>query len=244
MRPQGQRSKPRTRAISACALLAALVACSRISYTLVVTTSGTGSGSFTTTGGSLTCTNDPTAHLTCKITHVPERDQAPAPTLTIKAVPSADSIFLGWTGICTGTGPCAATVDQDKKLSAEFVKVDYGTLTKTDTAGNSIVTGTFYLPKTLGSTTLTRVGEVDVYVAKFPAGTSTPAWAVSLGGQGLDFPQDLQLDPNGDVLLQITHRSPITLSGTTYACADPHQTLIIKLAGADGTVIWSRCLTP
>lgn len=31
----------------------------------------------------------------------------PATALTLKALPSADSYFLGWTGSCTGQGPCS-----------------------------------------------------------------------------------------------------------------------------------------
>ncbi|MEZ4223854.1 MAG: hypothetical protein R3B13_23090 [Polyangiaceae bacterium] len=61
-----------------------------------------------------------------------------------------------------------------------------------DDIGNIFVTGTFALPLTLGATTLTTRGSVDVFVAKLsPQGQ--PLWATSAGSPTYDYSQGLVL---------------------------------------------------
>lgn len=40
--------------------------------------------------------------------------------VTLTATDNADSIFTGWSGACTGTGPCQLTMDGDKDVQANF----------------------------------------------------------------------------------------------------------------------------
>lgn len=35
-------------------------------------------------------------------------------------MPAAGQVFTGWTGACTGTGPCDLTLDQDRAVTAGF----------------------------------------------------------------------------------------------------------------------------
>jgi uncharacterized repeat protein (TIGR02543 family) len=67
-------------------------------YTLTTSTTGTGAG--TITGNTSPYTSGTTATLT--------------------ATPSADSVFAGWSGACTGTGSCVVTMDGNKTVTATF----------------------------------------------------------------------------------------------------------------------------
>ncbi len=232
------------RLVFTCAVLAAQPSCSWVSYVLSIESTGSGSGVFVTDSADLRCRapSDLSEHVACEISYLPKEDPGPAPTVTLRALASDDSRFLGWTGVCLGTDPCTVTIDDSKKLSAEFVRVDYGTSMRADRLGNSIVTGTFYATKTIGNTLLSSVGDVDVFVVKYGVGSSVPVWISQLGGVGIEWPQSLEVDVSGDILLQLTVKGSVSVSGSSYSCTDPHQMLIVKLAGADGAVLWSRCL--
>jgi hypothetical protein len=41
--------------------------------------------------------------------------------VSLAAVPDADSVFGGWSGACSGAGPCAVPVDQDRSVTASFL---------------------------------------------------------------------------------------------------------------------------
>ena len=41
-------------------------------------------------------------------------------SVTLTATPNPDSAFTGWSGDCTGTGPCDLTMDADKSVTAVF----------------------------------------------------------------------------------------------------------------------------
>ena len=43
--------------------------------------------------------------------------------LTLTAVPSPDSSFIGWSGDCTGTGSCQVTVDGSRAVTAAFAPI-------------------------------------------------------------------------------------------------------------------------
>jgi hypothetical protein len=67
-----------------------------------------------------------------------------------------------------------------------------------DAAGTSYVTGIFRGSLTLGSTTLTSVGDYDVYVAALDA-AGTYRWAVRAGGGQWDISTGLALDAGGNL---------------------------------------------
>jgi RHS repeat-associated protein/uncharacterized repeat protein (TIGR02543 family) len=82
---------------------------------LTVTQTGSGSGSGSGTG---TITSVP-AGIACGATCSGSYDWGTAVTLT--ATPSADSLFNGWTGACSGTSAtCTVTMDQAQAISADF----------------------------------------------------------------------------------------------------------------------------
>lgn len=47
-------------------------------------------------------------------------------TVILSAVAEGDSIFAGWTGACSGTGPCTLVLDDDRTVEARFDPVPQG----------------------------------------------------------------------------------------------------------------------
>jgi uncharacterized protein (TIGR03437 family) len=95
------------------------------SYTLSVTTSG--SGSVTSLPAGIDCGS------ACSFTW-------PAGTpVTLTAAPDAGSVFSGWAGACNGGGSCTVTLDSDKAVTASFAAAGPPTLTviKNGNAGGS-----------------------------------------------------------------------------------------------------------
>jgi uncharacterized repeat protein (TIGR02543 family) len=94
--------------------------------TLTVSTSG--NGTVTSTDGFISCPG------TCSHSY-PTNTQ-----VTLNATPAQGWTFAGWSGACTGTGPCVVTMTQDLSVSATFTQLDY-TLT-VSTSGNGTVIST------------------------------------------------------------------------------------------------------
>jgi hypothetical protein len=78
-------------------------------FELTVTLAGGGPGTVTSSATGINCPGD------CSQTTVLGE------TWTLTATETADSIFTGWSGACTGTGPCQVTMDSDKSVQANFV---------------------------------------------------------------------------------------------------------------------------
>jgi hypothetical protein len=76
--------------------------------TLDVSANGTGTGSITSTPAGVGC------GATCSASF----DYNTSVTLT--ATPDADSMFVGWSGDCTGTGACIVTLDHAVSVTATF----------------------------------------------------------------------------------------------------------------------------
>lgn len=89
--------------------------------------------------------------------------------VTLNAVPRKGSIFVGWKGECSGTGPCMVLMDSDTEVSAVFRLVTYTlTVIVEGIAGDRITSAPAGIdcgPTTSKSTTVTCR-------RRFPAGTS------------------------------------------------------------------------
>lgn len=77
-------------------------------YTVTVALGGTGTGTVTSSPAGIACPG------TCT------RTLAYGSTITLAAAPAANHTFTGWTGACTGTGPCAITVTGPAAATATF----------------------------------------------------------------------------------------------------------------------------
>jgi hypothetical protein len=79
---------------------------------LDVVVSGTGAGTVAASPIALTCAGRACSAL------VPRT--APATLVTLTAAPDGSSMFAGWSGSCSGTGPCAVTMDAARSVGARF----------------------------------------------------------------------------------------------------------------------------
>src|SRR3989338_4564096 len=74
------------------------------SYTLTVTTSGTGSGNVTSSSADINCGSD------CS------KAYESGTSVTLTAAADSGSVFTGWVGGCSGTGDCTITIDANKSV--------------------------------------------------------------------------------------------------------------------------------
>jgi hypothetical protein len=74
---------------------------------LTVTTDGSGEGTVTDDVGWVTCGGDCVASLD-------------GGDVTLEATPDEGSVFVGWSGACSGTGSCTVAVGEDKTVTATF----------------------------------------------------------------------------------------------------------------------------
>jgi uncharacterized repeat protein (TIGR02543 family) len=74
---------------------------------LNVTLAGTGSGTVTSSPGGINCPTVCSAGFD-------------GGNVTLTATPAAGSTFAGWSGACTGTGPCALVMSQPRAVTATF----------------------------------------------------------------------------------------------------------------------------
>ena len=77
--------------------------------TFTVSVTLTGTGAVTSMPAGVTCTGT-----TCTGTF------PKGAAVTLAAAPASGSIFGGWSGACTGMAACAATVDKDLAVTADF----------------------------------------------------------------------------------------------------------------------------
>jgi uncharacterized repeat protein (TIGR02543 family) len=137
----------------------------RVIATLTVSTSGL--GTVTSTDGFITCPG------TCSYTY-------PLNTpVALNASAAAGWTFTGWSGACTGTGPCDVTMTHDQSVTATFTQNIY-TLT-VSTSGNGTVTSTDGFINCPGTCSHSYLSNTQVTLNANPAaGWTLSAWSGSL----------------------------------------------------------------
>ena len=159
---------------------------SSTSYTLSVTTTGNGSGTVSAPAG---LTSGIDCGTTCSATY--SSGTQVAATVT----PGANSLFAGWSGPCTGTGPCQLTMNADTSLTANFVLGEQlsvalagsgsGTVTSSDNAIGCASSGgtcaSLYLPgASVSLTAIPATGSVFAGWSGACTGTNPNVCTVSM----------------------------------------------------------------
>ena len=183
--------------------------------TLTVTPpSGTGSGTITGTG--ISCPGD------CTQTY------SDGTAVALTANPAAGSSFAGWSGDCTGTGPCNLTMNANKTVSGAFntTPPTQRTLTVTPPSGtgSGTITGTgISCP---GDCTQTYSDGTAVALTANPAaGSSFAGWSGDCTGTG---PCNLTMNANK------------TVSGAFNTSGGGGGTTLLR-PNADVTAQWTNC---
>ena len=188
-------------------------------FTLVqrlLTVNVSGSGSVTSTPAGISC---PT---TCG---------AGYPNGTPVTLTATGSGFLGWSGGCTGTGPCQVTMNADTTVTATFS----GGVTKIDDNDPAIAyNGWFDVADAAANGGFYRMSNVknDKATWKSPATTSI-TWVTRTGpDQGK---ASVTIDGTNKGTVDLYSASPATLNRVYGGLANKVHTVVIKVLGTKNT---------
>ena len=85
-----------------------------VNYSLVVLPAGTGSGRVTSAPPGINCLFDDGVSGSCSAEFLA------LSTVSLSATATNGSAFTGWSGDCSGTGPCTVPMDQSRSVTATF----------------------------------------------------------------------------------------------------------------------------
>lgn len=113
-----------------------------------------------------------------------------------------------------------------------------------DNAGDVLLGGSFSRDFTLGGPADTLTPMVnDGYVAKLAGTSGAHLWSKRVGGPDVDMIEAIATFSNGDVLIAGRFRGTINVGGGNLSTtATAANTFIARLAGQDGTHVWSTAL--
>ena len=146
-------------------------------FTLTVALAGTGAGNVrSTTPAGITCGSD------CTETY------AAGTVVTLKATPARGSTFTGWSGACSGVGPCVVTMDADKSVTATFGSPSPGgftlTVTKAGTGAGSVTSTPAGIACGADCSETYTAGTVVTLTAKASRGSTFSGWSGACSGTG------------------------------------------------------------
>lgn len=99
-------------------------------FLLTVNTAGTGTGSVSSTPAGISCPAD-----CSELYNYGE-------LVTLNATAGVGSTFTGWSGACSGTGPCVVTIDAVKNVTANFDLMSYNLNVVKPGTGSGVVSST------------------------------------------------------------------------------------------------------
>ena len=132
-------------------------------HTLSVTKTGSGTGTVSSSPAGINCGGD------CS------QSYANGTEVTLTATPAAGSSFSGWTGACSGEGPCTVTMSANRSVAAAFDLVPDTTPPQTTITGgpsaettDSTPTFTFVSSENPGSTFSCQVDSAPAVACSSP----------------------------------------------------------------------------
>jgi hypothetical protein len=204
-------------------------------FTLLVQKSGTGSGTVTSVPTGISCGTDCT------------QDYAYATSVTLAQSAGAGSSFAGWTGDCTGTGPCVLSLTQARTVTASFSSAVFPlTVTKAGT-GSGTVTSTPAGINCGADCTESYAGDTSVTLAQSAlSGSVFVGWSGSCSGTG---PCVVTMDQAKTVTATFNTTSPIACVGPDFAAvnaavmaAAPGAT--VRICGGSATYLANQTISP
>lgn len=115
---------------------------------------------------------------------------------------------------------------------------DSGSVVAIDSAGSSIIVGTFSSTANFGGTSLTSAGGRDLFIAKLGA-DSTLAWVKRFGSTGNEYVKAIVLDDSNNIFLAGQFTGTANLGGSALVSAGNYDSYLASYT-ADGTHVWSK----
>ncbi|WP_192823092.1 SBBP repeat-containing protein [Rufibacter sp. LB8] len=117
---------------------------------------------------------------------------------------------------------------------------DSGRAIAVDGAGNVYLTGEMEGNVTFGSTTLTSIGDEDVFVVKYDA-AGTVLWARKAGGTDSEYGEGIAVDGSGNVYVTGEYYGAATFGSTTLPIGNAGEAdMFVVKYDAAGNVLWAR----
>ncbi|MES2593637.1 MAG: T9SS type A sorting domain-containing protein [Bacteroidota bacterium] len=110
-----------------------------------------------------------------------------------------------------------------------------------DSNGNGYISGGFANAVTIGATTLTSAGDIDIYLAKFNSAGDI-AWVKQAGGADEDRGYDVAVDNLGNPHLTGAFMGDISIGDTNLIVAGEENSFIAKY-DASGNFVWAKQVT-
>ncbi len=211
--------------------------------TVAVSFQGHGAGHVTSEPSGIDCVDDCSA----SFPH--------GATVKLSATSSAaSSVFLGWSGECSGTTPCTIAVDSDKQVGATFgIRGDNlwleqiaatggnsGRAVTIDGSGDVVMAATVEGDVTIYGSSFPSRGRVDVLVVKLSRADGHSIWVKRLGGPNTDVPWAVATDSVGNVLVAGEFQETANFGGGMITSAGIADVFVVKLNGATGEHMWSE----
>jgi len=183
--------------------------------TLTVSKAGSGGGAITSAPAGISCGGDCT------------EPYADALSVTLTAAADVGSIFMGWSGVCSGIGTCTLSMTTDRVVTATF--------TLEPTASTSSVTKV-----TATSATITGIANANgtVGAAWFEYGPTT-AYGINTISRSISGSADITLTQEVNGLAQGTsyhYRLCAQVSGYIVCGSDASFTTRSSTLGGDGNI--------
>jgi len=135
-------------------------------YALTVTLgAGTGSGSVASAPAGITCGSD------CSEVY------PHGTSVTLTATPAAGSAFSGWTGACSGTGPCTITMTAATVVTATFAIATFPVTVAIGGTGSGAVSSPAGISCPAGCSTTVSAGTAMTLTASPSPGSTFTGWS-------------------------------------------------------------------
>lgn len=146
---------------------------SRTHWLLSATRQGSGSGTVSAAGSLLNCGG------VCSALGLIGAE------LTLQAVPAAESAFSGWSGACSGTGPCTVTMDAARSVTASFTRTHWTlSYAKAGTGAGQVRASSGALDCGASCKVSLPVGSVETLTATPAVGSRFAGWSGVCTGTG------------------------------------------------------------
>jgi hypothetical protein len=159
-----------------------------------------------------------------------DRTSSVGPFTLTNPSPNSACVFLAKIST-TGTFEWAKVIGIS---NSAYLAVDY--------SGNIYVAGGYFPSITIGSTTLTGLGDYNIYFAKFSA-SGNVLWAKSMGGTKADEPESIRYSDDGNIYLAGSFITSINIEGQsltdgTSNSLNPGQ--FVAKFDTSGKIKWCR----